>query len=76
MSTWTHYRARVASLSRDRAADDPELLEARRNLRAIRLEEHVAQVVAQAPPLSTEQRHRIAQLLAPHVVVGGGGDAA
>lgn len=73
--SWTRERARIASLTRSRTADDPELIEARRNLRAIRLQEHVAKVVAEAPPLTMEQRHRIAQLLAPHVVAGGG-DAA
>jgi len=74
--SWKHERARIASLSRSRPADDPDLLEARRNLRAIRLQEYVEKVVAEAPPLTDEQRHRIAQLLAPNVVVGGGNDAA
>lgn len=66
--SWTHERARVASLTRainngERPADDPELTEARRNLRALRLEEHVNRVLAQAPPLSGEQLDRIAALL-------------
>jgi hypothetical protein len=63
MSTWTHERARVASLSRSRTADDPDLVEARRNMRAERLADHIAKVVAQAPPLSNEQREKLAQLL-------------
>jgi hypothetical protein len=46
-----------------RPDDDPELIEARRNLRAIRLEDHVTKVLAQAPPLTVEQRDRIAALL-------------
>ena len=62
-STWTSERARYASLSRSRPADDPELIEARRNMRALKLEEHVARVVAEAPPLTDEQRERIAALL-------------
>lgn len=37
------------------------------------LQEHVDRVVAEAPPLTNEQRHQLAQLLAPNVVVGGGG---
>lgn len=37
------------------------------------LQEHVDRVVAEAPPLTMEQRERIAQLLAPGVVVTGGG---
>lgn len=56
-------RARIAALSRARESDDPDLIEARRNLRALRLEDHVRQVVAEAPPLTTEQRARIAALL-------------
>jgi len=61
--SWTQERARVASLSRSRKSDDPELIEARRNMRAERLAEHVARVVAEAPPLTDEQRERIAALL-------------
>ncbi|WP_219930992.1 hypothetical protein [Gordonia paraffinivorans] len=58
-----HHRARIAALSRDRSADDPELVDARRDLAATRLEEHVAKVLATAPPLTQEQRGRIASLL-------------
>ena len=72
MSTWTSERARIASLTRSRPADDPDLVEARRNLKAIRLEEHVAKVVAEAPPLTSEQRDRIAALLRP---IPAGGDS-
>lgn len=66
--SWTQERARVAALSRcvsagERSADDPELLEAKRKLRAMRLEEHVAKVVAESPPLTDEQRDRIAAIL-------------
>ncbi len=63
MSTWKHERARVASLTRSRPADDPELVTARQNLKAERLAEHVARVVGEAPPLSPSQRDRIAVLL-------------
>lgn len=62
-TSWTAERARVASLTRSREPDDPELIEARRNLRAVRLAEHVRKVVAEAPPLSNEQREVIAALL-------------
>ncbi len=69
-TTWQSERARIAGLSSrpNRSADDPELVEARRNLRALRLEEHVQKVLADAPPLNDEQRNRIAALLR----VGGG----
>jgi len=63
VSTWTSERARVASLTRSRKADDPELVEARRNMRALKLEEYVLRVVDEAPPLTNEQRERIAALL-------------
>ncbi|MCV7744784.1 hypothetical protein [Micrococcus luteus] len=65
MTTWTSERARVASLSRSRSTDDPELIEARRNLKAERLADYVARVVAEAPPLTDAQRDRIAAMLRP-----------
>lgn len=61
--TWTSARARVASLARDRSDDDPVLIGARRDLRAARLEDYVRRVVAEAPPLTDEQKQRIAALL-------------
>lgn len=70
MTTWTSERARVASLSRSRSTDDPELIEARRNLKAERLADYVARVVAEAPSLTDAQRDRIAALLRP--ARGGG----
>ena len=61
--SWTHERARVASLTRSRTADDPDLVDARRNLRAERLAEHIRLTVEAAPPLTAEQRDRLALLL-------------
>ena len=58
-----HERAKVAALTRSRAANDPELVEARRNLLAARLEDHIRRTVDTAPPLSAEQRDRLAILL-------------
>jgi hypothetical protein len=63
MSSKLSQRGRVAALSRSRPPDDPELLEAKGNLKAQSLEEHVRRVVAEAPPLTDEQRDRIASLL-------------
>lgn len=63
MSSIPREHARVAALSRSRTADDPGLLDAKRNLRALKLEEHVLRVVGEAPPLTDEQRERIAALL-------------
>lgn len=65
--SWTTERARVASLTRSRKPDDPDLIEARRNLRALRLVEHVQKALADAPPLTNEQRETVARLL-----IGGG----
>lgn len=62
-ATANRERGRIAALSRSRTSDDPELVSARRNLRAARLEDHVQRVLAEAPPLTDEQRERIAALL-------------
>ena len=67
--SFTHERARVASLTRSRTADDPELVAARRNMRTERLADYIAKVVDAAPPLTLAQRARLALLLQ-------GGDAA
>jgi hypothetical protein len=69
LSTWTTHRARVASLTRSRTPDDPDLIAARRNLAAARLEDYVQRVVDAAPPLTPEQRDRIAAILAPSAEV-------
>lgn len=66
--SWTSERARVASLTRSRKADDPDLVAARQKLKVARFEECVARVVAEAPPLTPAQRDRIAALLAPVVI--------
>ena len=70
-TTWTAERARVASLTRSRTPDDPDLLDARRKLRTERLADYIARTVDAAPPLTADQRDRLALLLR-----GGGPDAA
>ncbi len=60
---WTHHRARIAALSRDRSPDDPEILAARRDLRAARIEQELRKAVAGWPPLTDEQVDRLAGLL-------------
>ena len=64
--SWTAERARVASLSRSRTADDPELIAARGNLKAERLAAYIEKVVSTAPPLTSAQKSRLAAL------IGGG----
>ncbi len=61
-------RARVEEIRRDigagiRPANDPQLIDAYRDRRAERLQEHVAEIVAGWPPLSDEQKARVAALL-------------
>jgi hypothetical protein len=65
-----HYRAKVAALSprEPKPVDAEALIEAKRNLRAEMLAEHVARVVAELPPLTDQQCQRIAGLL----IAGGG----
>lgn len=65
MSTWTHHRAKVASLSRVRTADDPDLVEARRDLKASRLEATAREAAESLPPLTDEQARRIAAIICP-----------
>ncbi|OBF95110.1 hypothetical protein A5790_01840 [Mycobacterium sp. 852002-51152_SCH6134967] len=69
-TTWQTERARIAGMSSrpNRPPDDPDLVEARRNMRALKLEADVLKVLAGQPPLSEEQRFRIAELL----IAGGG----
>jgi hypothetical protein len=58
---WTHVRAQIAvTLKNDPTADVSEL---RRDLRAERLAEHIAKTADAAPPLTVEQRNRLAVLL-------------
>ena len=56
-------RGRIAALSRSRAEDDPELVSERQLLATAKLEAYIERVVADAPPLSPEQRSRLTALL-------------
>jgi hypothetical protein len=64
-------RARVAGLSRHHGPDSPHTLNARRDLRAARLEEYIARTLATAPPLTDEQRERLALLFQSPATSGG-----
>lgn len=55
-------RARVAALSRHRP-NHPETAEAAARFRAERLTEHIRRLVAEAPPLSPEQKAVLAGLV-------------
>ena len=57
--SWTTERARVASLTRSRPQDDPDLVTARANLKAELFADHVRKLVDAAPPLTAAQRDTI-----------------
>lgn len=63
-------RARVAALSRTDAGDDDRRTEARRDLNAAKIEAYIEKLLATAPPISDEQRTRLAALLRPVRVDG------
>lgn len=62
---WTKARSEHANLCKKLGPDDPLVIDKRVELRALRLEDYVQRVLAEAPPLSAEQRERIAELLRP-----------
>ena len=64
MSDILHERARIASLSRSRPSDDPELVDARRGLALAKIK----RMVDEAPPLGREDLEEIARLLRMRVV--------
>ena len=66
-------RARAAVLTRHHGADSPKTLNAHRDLAAEKIAAYIERTVAAAPPLSDEQRTRLAGLLAP---ASAGGAAA
>jgi hypothetical protein len=61
--SWTTERARVASLSRSRTPDDPELIEARHNLAYERLCVSIQRALSAWTP-TRGQRARLAALIA------------
>jgi hypothetical protein len=58
-------RGRLNVLQRHRAPDDPAIANARRDLAAASLEEHIRKTVNAAPPLTDDQKARLAALLRP-----------
>lgn len=57
-------RRRVAAdAAKARWATGPEAIETRQRLKAEALERHIRRLVMEAPPLSDEQRNRLALLL-------------
>ena len=62
-TTWEQKRGKLARLSQKLPPGAPELEELRAELKAQRLEEHVAKAIASAPPLSEDQLARVAAIL-------------
>jgi hypothetical protein len=58
---WTTHRASVAAF--ERAGNKPGAEQARQKLRSTRAEDYIRQLVEAAPPLTPEQRDRLALLL-------------
>lgn len=69
--SWTSQRARVASLSRSRESDDPELVAARSDLQAERFADRTRTLLADAPPLTPEQRDAVLAAFAGFTAGGG-----
>ena len=68
--SWTQERSKIAHLSREikrgeRPADDPALTDAYRRFAAAKLNDYILKVLAEAPPLTDEQRTKLAELLRP-----------
>ncbi len=66
-----HERARVAYAVRFHGPDAPQTADARRDLAAANLAAYIRRVVDQAPPLTSEQRDRLALLLRGPSDTGG-----
>jgi hypothetical protein len=64
-------RARLSALSRYRSPADPAVTAARGELREARLAEEIRREAEADPPLSTEQRARLAVLLLSSRQAGG-----
>ena len=62
-SARTRARARVSALKRHHPEGGPAVDTAVRDLRATALEEHIREIIDQAPGLSPEQAERLAALL-------------
>lgn len=68
-ATWQQAHARLASVSRLRHDDDPEVLALRREMRRLYAESIVSRVLAESPPFTPEQQDRI------RAILNGGGVA-
>ena len=63
--TWTHARSALALAIQKYGKNSPQAAQARANFTARRLAHHIEKTLAEAPPLTDEQRTRLAELLRP-----------
>lgn len=63
-------RNRLNALQRHRGPNAPEIADARRDLRAAKLRDHIRRVVDDLPPLTDAQRAELAALLTPSIPEG------
>ena len=63
--SWQSKRARIARLSKDLPKDHPELQRLRTELRTHRTAEYIEKILDAWPPLTDEQRTKLAELLKP-----------
>lgn len=61
-TNWASERGNLANLIL-RGAPEEQITESRRNYRALRLAEYIKKQLSEDPPLSEEQRTRIAEML-------------
>jgi hypothetical protein len=66
----SRHRAQVARRSQSYPANHPRVVEAKRDLAEANARHYIESVLAQRPPLTDEQRNRLAELLRP-VRAGG-----
>lgn len=64
MASAAHYRARIAANSRRKSTASPhDLAELRRDYAAAKLAENLEKWIATAPPLTEEQKQRLASIV-------------
>lgn len=63
MPSWTTERTRLARHVRDFGPDAPETLAARRDYGVAYIDKEIRRLIAKFPPLTAEQRLRLAELI-------------
>lgn len=61
--TWRHQRARIAGLTSKYGPDEPEVIEAQRELKLMRLTAAIAEATSGPDRLTRTQRQQLAEIL-------------